>query len=273
MPRRPPKKWWYKNVRNVKRWFPEITDPDRFVAWAWYHNLKPGTKKTILSKELLGGIVKKYKKKKARKARKARKTIRRQVKRSGLRRVVSKRKKSLKRVMKHKKRKNIFKKEGASMAKKRRHHKRRYHGLEGIGIGRKHRRRARRGILMGGAVQDIAGSAINVASGVAGGVAGAYVVNMIPITNPRVRNLIPFLGGAIIATMMKQPALKMAGLGLGIFGGYALLKSFVPALPSISGDTLMLAPEYQRAIADRSMGDPVTIPEMAGDTWQSQAAM
>jgi hypothetical protein len=46
---RPPKKWFYKCVRTVKREAPKVTDPEALCAWIWYHHMKTVTAKQILA--------------------------------------------------------------------------------------------------------------------------------------------------------------------------------------------------------------------------------
>lgn len=59
MPRRPPKKWFYKTLRAMAKNL-AVTDPERLTAWQWYHQLTPEKKREILSKEeenkILGSI-------------------------------------------------------------------------------------------------------------------------------------------------------------------------------------------------------------------------
>jgi hypothetical protein len=47
MPRRPPKEWWYKTVRRLKK-IRGIKSPERLAGWIWHHHMKPSTKRAIL---------------------------------------------------------------------------------------------------------------------------------------------------------------------------------------------------------------------------------
>jgi hypothetical protein len=47
--RKPPKKWFYRAVKAVKRYMPDIKEPARFVSWLWYHRLKPATRRAAMA--------------------------------------------------------------------------------------------------------------------------------------------------------------------------------------------------------------------------------
>ena len=287
MPRRPPKKWFYSTVKAVKKVRPLIDDPEAFTGWLWYHHLKPGTKKDILTEERIIQFMKKYKKsrkgkrakgkqkprlvaliektRKARKARKHRKASRKRILRRVKPVLIIKRKHT--------------RKGKVTMSKKRRKSSRRRHarvgfeGLEGrrsrrqiIVMGRGRRRHRRRGLLMGGGglVNQMGGNTLNVAAGLAGGVGGAYIANMLPIENTKIKAAMPLVLGIVVASMARMPALKMAGLGLGIMGGMSILKQYLPAGMLLAGETPMMLPEtIQRAIEDRTMGR--VIEPLSGD--------
>jgi hypothetical protein len=109
------------------------------------------------------------------------------------------------------------------------------------------KRRARSGFLMGGSskekIKAIGNNALNVASGVAGGVLGAYLGNMLPIADARLKAGIPAGAGILLASFARIPALKFAGIGLGVMGGLALLRQFMPSLPMLSGtETVVYLP-------------------------------
>ena len=61
MPRRPPKKWFYKTVEAISR-NPDITDPEAVAAWQWYYGLDPKQKQNILTHEegIMTGLPSKY---------------------------------------------------------------------------------------------------------------------------------------------------------------------------------------------------------------------
>jgi hypothetical protein len=50
MPKRPPKKWFYRTLRAMAK-NPAVSDPARLTAWKWYHQLSPEKKRKILSEE------------------------------------------------------------------------------------------------------------------------------------------------------------------------------------------------------------------------------
>jgi hypothetical protein len=51
MPRRPPKRWFYRCVRRVKEEAPEVKNPQALCGWIWHHHAKPSTKRKILATE------------------------------------------------------------------------------------------------------------------------------------------------------------------------------------------------------------------------------
>lgn len=51
MPRRPPKKWFYKTVKTISREAPEVDDPEALAGWMWYHHMKAKTREEILLAE------------------------------------------------------------------------------------------------------------------------------------------------------------------------------------------------------------------------------
>ena len=50
MPRRPPKKWFYKVKRHLER-VKGIYDPAALTGWIWHHHMKPATKRAVLRGE------------------------------------------------------------------------------------------------------------------------------------------------------------------------------------------------------------------------------
>jgi len=51
LPRRPPKKWFYRCVKRVGELRPEVTDPKALCGWLWHHGMKRLTKKRLLEAE------------------------------------------------------------------------------------------------------------------------------------------------------------------------------------------------------------------------------
>jgi hypothetical protein len=135
-----------------------------------------------------------------------------------------------------------------------------------------HRRKAA-GFLMGGSsgslLKRVGSNTLNVASGVAGGVAGAYLCNMIPVTNKYLKPGIPALAGIVLASWAKLPALKFAGLGLGVIGGLALVRAFVPGIGLLAGDSPLYLPagnDQMGALSDYTMGQVTDLSGMEGET-------
>jgi hypothetical protein len=52
LPRRPPKKWFERAVRSIKRKAPEVTDPKALAAWVWHYWMTPKRKKEVLKEEV-----------------------------------------------------------------------------------------------------------------------------------------------------------------------------------------------------------------------------
>jgi len=48
MPERPPKEWFRKTLKKMKKMQDGIKSPQKLVGWLWYHQMKPATKRAIL---------------------------------------------------------------------------------------------------------------------------------------------------------------------------------------------------------------------------------
>lgn len=46
---RPPRKWFYRCVRTVRREVPEVKNPEALCAWVYWHHAKLPTIKEILA--------------------------------------------------------------------------------------------------------------------------------------------------------------------------------------------------------------------------------
>lgn len=53
MPIRPPKAWWDKTVKKLKKMEDGIKKAEAVAGWIWYHQMKPATKRAILKAEKL----------------------------------------------------------------------------------------------------------------------------------------------------------------------------------------------------------------------------
>ena len=49
-PARPPKKWWEKTVRRLKK-DPNIVSPERLAGWIWHRHMSKEAKRRILREE------------------------------------------------------------------------------------------------------------------------------------------------------------------------------------------------------------------------------
>lgn len=49
MPKRPPKKWFYRCVKKVRR--KGVKDPNAVCAWLWHHRMKQTTRRRLLRGE------------------------------------------------------------------------------------------------------------------------------------------------------------------------------------------------------------------------------
>ena len=145
------------------------------------------------------------------------------------------------------------------------------------------KKRHSRAILMGnpGEVVRAAGAnMLNILAGTAGGIGGAYVANMTGISDPKVKSGAAAILGLAIASTVRIPAIKFAGIGLGIVGAAGLVKAFLPSIVLL-GDSPIFFP----ARSSRLLGDPVHVRmhgapidfqrnqpgKMMG--WQTQASM
>lgn len=149
------------------------------------------------------------------------------------------------------------------------------HPSQVIVMGSKKTRRARRrspalmGFPGGNLVKRMGANALNVASGVAGGVAGAYVANMVPVTDARIKAAIPTLAGIFLASFAKIPALKFAGVGLGVMGGLSLVRAFLPGVGLLAGDIPLYLPasgSQMGELSDLSLGEVTDLSGMEGST-------
>jgi hypothetical protein len=268
--RKPPKKWFYRAVKAVKRYMPHIKEPARFVSWLWYHRLKPATRRAAMAGPLkvdididshnagalakqfhrfsgkcAGGAMKKRKHKKTRRAvaGKARKGKARS-KRGPVQIIINER--------------------GYGMGKKRgRKRGRRMHGAAGF-EGR--RRGRRRGRFMGAgklSPKSIMGNAGNALAGVAGAVGGAMLGNAIPAKDARIKAAVPLVAGIVLSGMVSNPLFRSILIGVSIGGGLSLVRQLAPQIPMLAGadDTVLLLPE-------RPAGETVEIgqPQYGGST-------
>jgi len=51
MPKRPPKHWFKRCVKAVKKSSPHVTDPNAICGQTWYHRMSPAAKKRALAEE------------------------------------------------------------------------------------------------------------------------------------------------------------------------------------------------------------------------------
>jgi hypothetical protein len=121
------------------------------------------------------------------------------------------------------KRKSSAKKKPATRRKARRY------GTE-ILLGTKKRTRrktARR--YSGFGKSDLLKPLINSGVAVAGGIAGSFVVNKLPIGNAKIKAALPLVIG-------KNPMIQAVGTGMMVVGGLALVRQFVPTIPLLAGE-------------------------------------
>jgi hypothetical protein len=139
------------------------------------------------------------------------------------------------------------------MAKRKKHHKRSgsmKHHDQIIIMGKRHSKKrhghSRRGILMGGKSGDlmkrIGSNSLNTAAGVAGGILGAYLSNMLPIVDKKTKAIVPLFAGVVLTSSVNIPAVKFAGLGLSIMAGLSLVKQLLPSVAVLSGEPLLFLP-------------------------------
>lgn len=52
-PKRPPKAWWSKTVKKLKKLEDGIKSAESVAGWLWHHGMKESTKRAILKAEKL----------------------------------------------------------------------------------------------------------------------------------------------------------------------------------------------------------------------------
>lgn len=117
----------------------------------------------------------------------------------------------------------------------------RYHGesLAGSTKRKRTRRSYRRYSGIGGGKIDVVKPLINTGIAVAGGVAGSFAANKLPIADAKIKAAIPVaLGLALGLTKIgrKNAMVQAAATGMMVAGGLALLRQFAPTLPLLAGE-------------------------------------
>jgi len=111
-----------------------------------------------------------------------------------------------------------------------------------------------------GAKKDMMQNLITGGTAVAGAVAGSFLVNKLPI-DAKLKAVLPFAGGAYIASRFaaKNKAVEGLALGLMVMGGLSLVKQFSPNIPMLAGnDENVYLPDYINAPVDTELlGAPV----------------
>lgn len=133
------------------------------------------------------------------------------------------------------------------------------------------RRTARRGYSRAKS-SGIVDSVMDIAIGVGAAAVAGFALSKIPNVTPTVKSAIAIGAGAFLAGN-KKPMLKNAGVGLGIAGGLALLRTVAPAVPQLAGDDdadfnfgAYEMPQLTALGDPVSLGDPV-IPALNG-SWK-----
>lgn len=286
---RPPKKWFYRAVKAVRRYMPDIKEPARFVSWLWFHRLKPATRRAAMAGPVkvdididshnAGALAKQFQKFAGKCAGGEMKKYRRlmpngEYATAGKCTRMGARKKT-RRAIAGKARKGkarskrgpvqiIINERGYGMGKKRgRKRGRRMHGAAGF-EGRKRGRR--RGRFMGAgkiSSRSIMGNAGNALAGVAGAVGGAMLGNAIPVKDARIKAAVPLVAGIVLSGMISNPLFRSILIGVSIGGGLSLVRQLAPQIPMLAGadDTVLLLPE-------RAAGETVEIgqPLYSGST-------
>jgi hypothetical protein len=165
--------------------------------------------------------------------------------------------------------------EGNTMATKRRTTRKktakrkttRYHGeFMGTTKRKKTRRSPRRYSGMGGKL-DIMKPLINTGIAVAGGVAGSFAANKLPIADARIKAAVPMALGLVLGMTKfgrKNAMVQAAASGMMVAGGLALLRQFAPTLPLLAGEEdVQITDETGAQLlgAPTLLGDPVNLGE------------
>ena len=120
--------------------------------------------------------------------------------------------------------------------RRRRHHKKacRSYGFEG----RKRHRRSRRRYY-GADRASPTNTVINGAVAVGGGVLASMASHYIPVTNAKLKALVPVAIGAVLAMLpmtRRNKMLQSAALGAVVVGGMSLVRQLAPNVPLLTGD-------------------------------------
>ena len=231
MPRRPPKKWFYRTVAAIRK-DRQVDDPEAVASWVWYHHARKGTKARILKREELERLIRRYKHKAVHKPKRKAGKMDGRKKRRG-RRVHGFEGGRRKARMKH-----MIIMGGGGFEGGRRRRRRRMSGFDGLlgGLGGPG--------MVKGLMAGLVDTAIAVGGGIGGSVAAAKFLS--ETMNPKIKAAIPMAAGLVLAGM-RQRMIAQIGRGLAIVGGLSLAKQFLPAtLPVLAGaeDTTVIGPAH-----------------------------
>lgn len=172
--------------------------------------------------------------------------------------------------MAKRKRRKATKIHGMIAGKSRRRRSRRMHGLEG-----RKSRRVRRYHGGGGSKLNIVALGTEIVGVGVGAVAGSFIAGKIPVPNPKLKAFIPIaLGVGLGMTKFgRSPMIKSALAGSIAVGTLALVKSFFPTLPMLTGaddaESVMGAidnlPDEERALLGMVVSGEVSEGSMEGE--------
>jgi len=121
--------------------------------------------------------------------------------------------------------------------------------------------------------------------GSSGAVVAGILANLVPVTDKRVKALIPLGAGVLVASMIPDKRVKMVGVGMAIAGTISTIKQWVPGVPILAGDDVLLQlPDYlhrpgqtmagvRRLAGVRKLAGPVHVIPGKGERFRTMADM
>lgn len=91
------------------------------------------------------------------------------------------------------------------------------------------------------------GILMDAGTAVAGGIAAGFLVNKLPIADPRIKSAAPIIGGLALAMTIgkKNQIAKGIGTGMVVLGAVSVIKQMAPQVPMLAGESdYQLLPNY-----------------------------
>jgi len=99
----------------------------------------------------------------------------------------------------------------------------------------------------------------NASLAVAGGVGSGYLVSRLPITDSKVKSMVPIVTGIMLAGLLGKNKMVMSvSQGMVVLGTVSLFKQLAPTIPMMAGDGTIRLP-YSNAARKNNMGRVVRL--------------